>query len=216
MKKDILLWILDLTASGENHLHSQAEKPQPSKLIKTVLLFGLVLSASARLQGQGTVNFSNVGAPVTNVLTMQRVPAGTAFSVALYYGPDGTPADASLIQIGARGGFVSPGIFLLGTRTTPATTPPGGFAVFQVRVWESRFGSTYEEAIRNPNQLALVGRSACLRVKTGAHCTGLEPARPSLLRTQRRAASTDRRRSSHPGYECRGVLLRLPRGWLVE
>jgi hypothetical protein len=154
--------------------------------MKVKFLLGALLSVATALFGQGTVNFANNSATrITNVLTLMPIPAGTFFSAALYYGPDGMTDDINLIQIGASAIIGPPaGIILGGTRTTPANTAPGGFAVFQIRVWETAFGSTYEEAAFNPNpiggRLALVGKSNCVRVETGNPFL-LPPTPPGLL-----------------------------------
>src|SRR3989442_15720526 len=96
---------------------------------KTVLLVVLLASRGLNCYGQGTcvglVNFSNVGgggsAIVTNSLTGQRVPAGTTFLAALYYAPVSITDPALFVQTGAATGFLQPGLFADGTRTTPAS-----------------------------------------------------------------------------------------------
>src|SRR6266481_7234271 len=100
--------------------------------------------------GQGTVIFSNYAAPglVTNGLTAQPAEVGTTFSVGLYFAQDGVTDAALFLQIGSPIHVILPGVFNGRTYTAP-TLIPGGFGMFQVRVWETSFGSTYEEALAN-------------------------------------------------------------------
>jgi len=129
--------------------------------------------ATVNIFAQGTVNFSNIGGSggVTNSLTGQRVVVGSTFQVQLYYAPDlGTPpADAALMPLAGVGNIApTPGIFSAGTRTAPVS-PPGTFAYFQVRAWETAFGNSYEEAAAHAavgGRLALTGKSNVIRVNT--------------------------------------------------
>ena len=133
--------------------------------------------------GQGTVNFgNNSSTAITNPFTMMRVVAGTTFRVGLYYAPDGSiPDDRSMFQIGASG-IIGPaaGLYAAGTRTTPNSTPGAGFAVFQVRLWETAFGTSYEAVLNNNvpqgGRLGVVGKSNCIRVKTGDPVNNIPPA----------------------------------------
>lgn len=140
--------------------------------------------AAANLHGQGTVVFGNFAwSAVTNSETGERVVAGTTFNVALYYlpangnDPNETPPstadfDQSGIALNPSIGFIAPGFFWGGIRTAPTPSPPGGGpGWFQVRVWETVFGATYEQARDNPvpqnGRLALLGTSNVTRVWTG-------------------------------------------------
>ena len=138
----------------------------------TVLTAAGVLS-SLGLHGQGTVRFQNsVSSLVTDCTTVDPcapVPVGSLFSVGLYYAPDGEPEPYLLLGPPT---FIYPiaGYFLGGTRTTPIRTPPGDYAMFRVKVWETAFGTTYEEALNAPPQggrYALLGTSNLMRVRTG-------------------------------------------------
>src|SRR5713101_348210 len=68
-----------------------------------LLLMSLFCAYGHSAYGQGTVVFSNVGAPsaITNGLTGQRAEAGTTFSVALYFAPDGVTDPSRFSQLGA-------------------------------------------------------------------------------------------------------------------
>ncbi len=116
-----------------------------------VLLASVVLTGYGQGSCPGVVSFNNVGgggsAIVTNSLTGQRAAAGTTFLVALYYAPVSITDPALFVQTGASTGFLQPGIFAGGTRTTPASDI---WYNVQVRVWESAYGGTYEEAVAAP------------------------------------------------------------------
>jgi MYXO-CTERM domain-containing protein len=144
--------------------------------ITTLAAFFVALAA----HGQGTVNFSNIGASggITNGISGGRVPVGTAFMVALYFAPEGTTAEGQFMQLGAATGIApAAGLFSGGTRTAPAgMIPAGGMGHFQVRVWESAFGTSYEAAAGR----GLTGTSGILRVDTGDPTT-VPPGTPASL-----------------------------------
>jgi hypothetical protein len=154
---------------------------------KTNLIVALALGlVSAQVYGQGTVTFGNNSASaITNAFTMARVVAGTTFRVALYYLPDGPePSRDEMLLTGLSVGANAPiapaaGLYAAGTRTTPVTTPGAGFAWFQVRCWETAFGTSYEAAVANPvtqgGRLALAGTSNIIRVKTGDPVNNIAP-----------------------------------------
>src|SRR5262245_3053535 len=120
---------------------------------RTLIVIAAGLLASASAFAQGFVTFANVGAPITNVLTLMPVPAGTAFRAALYFLPD-QPTPPSVWDFDQRGialapfsnSFLPGGIFNAGTRTAPDGNPAGSYGWFQVRAWETAFGTSYEEA----------------------------------------------------------------------
>src|SRR5262245_31579130 len=135
-------------------------------MTNTAMISVILMAGSLALRAQGVVNFvNNSGTRVTNTLTLQPVVAGTTYQAALYYAPDrngGCPNPCDVIQLGPAVGFSNPGIYNGGWRTTPTLTPHGGPACFQVRIWESAFGSTFEAAEANTNLLG--GRPAILIV----------------------------------------------------
>jgi hypothetical protein len=154
---------------------------------RVLLLLILVLGLAAqRGQAQGTVTFgNNSSSALTNGFTMQRLIAGTIFRVALYYMPDGPePTREQMLLLGVQIGASAPiapaaGLYAAGTRTTPVTTPGAGFAWFQVRAWETAFGTSYEQALLNTmpqnGRLAATGRSNIIRVKTGDPVNNIAP-----------------------------------------
>jgi uncharacterized protein (TIGR03382 family) len=110
---------------------------------------------------------------------MQPVPRGSAFQAELMFAPDGTPLDAFdsvAVRLGDPVSFNAPiaGVFLGGIRTAPIT-PAGGFGLFQVRVWETAYGSSYREAIASGNPALHAGTSQILRVDTGDPNVGQPP-----------------------------------------
>jgi hypothetical protein len=144
---------------------------------RTTTLIGAAILASASVSAfaQGFVTFSNIGAPITNLLTGMPVASGTIFRAALYFLPDQptAPTSGDFDQRGralypATGTFLPGGIFNAGTRTAPDGNPAGSFGWFQVRAWEAAFGTSYEQAVANPQQqggrLGLVGTSNIIRV----------------------------------------------------
>jgi hypothetical protein len=153
-----------------------------TSLLGITLIWGLV---APQARAQGTVTFGNNSATaITNCLTLQRVVAGTTFLLGLYYLPDGPePTREEMELLGIRLGAnaaIQPaaGLYAAGTRTTPATTPGGGFAWFQVRGWESAFGTTYDQA-KNAGPIngrySLLGTSNIIRVKTGDPVNNIPP-----------------------------------------
>jgi hypothetical protein len=129
------------------------------KLLLTTAAMALV---SFSAYSQGYVQFVNTTANRMSFGTDQSrlaagdvagafLPTGTRFSVGLYYGVDGPdPGDAGML-----GGVMGPSIpvsplagrYSGGIRSTPSTTAPGASAWFQVRAWETVFGTSYETAV---------------------------------------------------------------------
>ena len=151
--------------------------------MRVPVLFGLVLCYSLQAVialGQGTVNFSNLGgndsqkvyvAPVGQPTTL--APAGTTYLVGLYWAPDGTTDESAFAMVGAPTGFIGAtgtpsGLFNGGTRNVPVTSA-GGFAVLQVRGWQSAFGNSYEQAAAAGSD---VGKSPIFRVDTDTTSPG--------------------------------------------
>ncbi len=138
--------------------------------------FGSVRSMGAVLYissgGGGSVNFSNLGiSHVYDVDGTTRLPAGTAFLAQLYAGPS---AD-SLQAVAGTASFAFPGLFDGGIRYIPSVAP-GQVASVQVRVWETAYGTTYEQARDTGGR---TGASPILQVRTGGG--GIPPAIPAEL-----------------------------------
>jgi hypothetical protein len=136
------------------------------------LVLAIALLATLQLYGQGTVNFSNFGfnAPVYNAQTCLNAIAGTTFSVALYSAPYDPanpvpPNPSTMTQAGASASLVAAGIYFDGIRTASNITPSGALGWFQVKAWQTAFGTTYEQAQTNP--AALIGASNIILVQTG-------------------------------------------------
>lgn len=142
--------------------------------MKKLLIMAAAVFATVNIFAQGTVNFSNIGGQrVMNSLTGTNAPTGSTFVVQLYYLPDTGVApttDAlfmslgSVTAIGPQGGLFSGGL-----RTAPVT-PPGAAAYFQVRAWETAYGTSYEEALAHQaagGRLGLTGKSNIIKVDTG-------------------------------------------------
>ena len=152
--------------------------------VKTSLFFPLLLVSGISLSGQGTVNFSNIGLPGAQIFdasTGAPVIAGNKFTVGLYWAVDGTTDESAFQLAGATTGIAgapgtATGLYSGGTRTVDIT-PPGFFAMFQVRLWETAFGS-YANAIANGG---LTGKSGIVRVDTGDPTT-IPPGTPASLK----------------------------------
>ena len=159
--------------------------------MRTLLVTGIVAAAvTLNALGQGYLSFANTsatrvflqdGTPVPNVIQ------GGTYLAELLYAPDGSPTDPGIFgqiatRVGATTTFNTPtaGVFIGGARSVTSITPPGGYGLFQVRVWDSRAGSTYNQAlvtgvgdVCNPFQL---GYSPVLRVDTADYTASPIPA----------------------------------------
>jgi len=137
-------------------------------MMKTILLSLAVIALVPQLRAaDGLVLFANNSpTAVTNSLTGTNVPSGNTFHVALYVAPDGTTNDWMFTYVaGSETNFLFPGRFNRGGISTPI--PAGTYGMFQVRVWETAYGSTYEQAVGAPlmnGRLALVVKSVIMRV----------------------------------------------------
>jgi hypothetical protein len=139
------------------------------------------LLQALNLFGQGTVNFSNLGAGDNQKVyveypggTQTLAPAGTTYSLGLYWAPDGTTDETAFAMVGAPTGIIGApgtpsGLFNGGTRAVPVT-PAGGFAMLQVRGWETAFGNSYEQAAASG--VSGLGRSTVFRVDTDISSPG--------------------------------------------
>ncbi len=93
--------------------------------------------------GGGTLIFNNTAANlVYDVGGLDGVPSGEGYLAALYVGSQAS----NLTQVGGTAGFIAPGRFFGGTRSV-SFMAPGQIAQVQVRVWDSKVSSTYEEAV---------------------------------------------------------------------
>jgi hypothetical protein len=139
-------------------------------VMKILIALLVVVLASLNGYSQGLVHFANNDASaVTNSATGFRVPAGGAFLAQLWYAPDGTITDVGMSPLGTTISFSAPGTFDGGNRTTPGTTPPAGFALFQVRAWQAALGGDWATAQANApsNPDKVLGKSNVVRVQTG-------------------------------------------------
>src|SRR5687768_11973193 len=122
---------------------------------------GLLCLWSANALADGTVIFSNVGAPAEDriyyvhwshsqpgVIDEGPTPlAGSGYHISLHWGPQGTPGQG-LVQIGGSTTFLTgsaAGTFSGGERRI-VSPDPGPVFTFQARAWSGNF-STYDEAV---------------------------------------------------------------------
>src|SRR5688572_13769298 len=148
-----------------------------------LIIFCCGLGSAMSAFSQGTVVFANAGAPPAAICGITPLPAGTNFMVELVYAPDGTPADefdAVAVRLGPPTGIGPiPGFFSGGARTAPTTTP-GGFGLFEVRVWDATRWPDYRTAMAYGDWVTLIGSSHNLRVDTGDPTT-VPPGTPTPL-----------------------------------
>jgi hypothetical protein len=137
--------------------------------MKAIAILGTLLLSAVHLFAQGSVVFSNTGGPPVIYNNGTRVPVGSSHQAELMYAPDGTsPADFATMAVrqGNAANFgPTTGFFSGGGRTVDSITPPGGFGLFQVRVWQTAYGTSYQDAI-NHSLLVGIGKSAIIRVDT--------------------------------------------------
>jgi hypothetical protein len=156
--------------------------------MKKLLLTGaLAMIATLSSYGQGSVNFANTSTSPVRLQDGTAVPrtaAGGTYVAELLYASDGTPATAETFglvgtRMGATTTFNTPtaGVFSGSGRTITSITPAGGFGLFQVRVWDTRGGSTLEESAAAGFQ---TGYSQVLRVDT-SDTTISPPPTPAAL-----------------------------------
>src|SRR6266581_2814427 len=88
---------------------------------------------------------------MARVVVRASLISPTSVVAAVRSSPTVSPASitdpALFVQTGAATGFVQPGYFDGGARTTPAS---GTWYNVQVRIWESAYGGSYEEAVAAP------------------------------------------------------------------
>jgi len=157
---------------------------------KLLLISALAAVASLSAFGQGSVSFANTSTQPVRRADGTPVPTalqGGTYQAELLYNPDGTPTDADRFgdtgtRIGGTAAFSTPaaGVFSGGGRTVTSISPAGGFGLFQVRVWDTRAGVTYQEAIASGNSAFQAGYSSVLRVDT-ADPTTTPPGTPVAL-----------------------------------
>ena len=126
----------------------------------SVTTLGAVLTVDLDFSG-GSVVFANRTANrVYDVDGLTPLPVGATFLAQLYGGPVG----AALEPVGGAVRFIAlPGIFG-GQPRYIRTVPAGGRASVQVKVWESAYGRSYEEALANGGR---TGASSIIEMTTG-------------------------------------------------
>lgn len=117
--------------------------------MKKILIIAILMVAAFSVQAQrvaatninGTERVAIINGPETAAIdpTLPGTAIGSDFSVALYAG-----VDASSLAPVATGSILAAGLFNLNDVDTGLAAGSTGF--FQVKAWETAFGSTYEEA----------------------------------------------------------------------
>lgn len=157
-----------------------------------VLVLGCALLPECSF-GQGAINFSTFGggvdAPVTNLMTGQRV-SGTDWLAQLYYGMPGGNEFAMVtftnqpayFGSGAAAGYITAGSGGGIRYINPAVVSPGATTAFQLRVWSAVLGNNWEEAHANwlsGTYAAGVGVGRNYPILTRTSASEIEP--PQLL-----------------------------------
>lgn len=149
--------------------------------IAPILAFVAILSATQVL-AQGTITFSGITVrnPDSSLVTSNQGYLGE-----LVFAPDGSTDqfDALAVRLGTIGAVGAPlaGRITGGTRTAPTTTP-GGFGLFQVRVWRGSDGPDWRAVVATGNPNFLVTESPIVRIDTGDPTT-VPPGTPTPFPT---------------------------------
>jgi hypothetical protein len=150
--------------------------------MKKLLITAAAVLATLNMFAQGTVNLANNSATAVYVDSVGgTTKAGNTYSAGLYYAPDGTTDESLFTLLAPSAAVIGSGIYNAGARTAPITTP-GGMGMFQVRVWTTSLGQTYEDAylagLAGGN--GKMGKSNLVRVDTGDPTT-VPPGTPGSL-----------------------------------
>lgn len=155
--------------------------------MKKLLLLSAAIFASINMYGQGTVNFgNNAASAVSNKVTNAKIVAGNSFTAQLWYAPDtgAVPSADSMVALAGTTG-ISPiaGLITGGTKVVPNTLG-GTAAYFQIRIWETAYGTTWQEATTKSlnGRLTIAGASDIIRVVVGDP-TAVPPGLPGSLTT---------------------------------
>jgi len=155
-------------------------------LFTTVTLFTTaltILNLNAFAQGVGSVNFAN--GPANRVFQGDGTPVPRAVDGGSYLAELLSALDGAHFATATRQGLTTTfhgpvaGVFNGGGRTVP-TTQNGGFGQFQVRVWDTRAGATYEQARTSVDSRYCVGESPVFRIDT-ADASAVPPPPPAPL-----------------------------------
>ncbi|MCX6922868.1 MAG: immunoglobulin domain-containing protein, partial [Verrucomicrobia bacterium] len=159
--------------------------PRVRLRVAVLILALLVIQAPNLAWAQGTVLFNThsggVNAPVRDT-DGTTLLAGNAFRAQLYAGPQGS-TESALQAVGVPVAFLtgtSAG-YVNGGTVTVTGIAAGANAAIQMRVWETAYGTTYEQALAAGSK---TGRSTILTLTLGgggspptpaASLTGLQP-----------------------------------------
>lgn len=149
---------------------------------KTLIIAAAIMAAALSTYAQGTVVFANGNSGLVTYTTdtsmlrpadaaLAGTKANSTFSAALYWASNGAitvgaASDGVMVQLGAitqiqwSPNAVFAGKYSGGERQAGAATPGGAPAVFQVKVWETAYGATYEAALASAPGTAYFGSSA--------------------------------------------------------
>jgi hypothetical protein len=151
--------------------------------MKRWFMIFVLLSCVTEAFPQAFLSFGNNSlTALTNDVTGLPLPIGDSFVVGLYYAPLGTTNESGFVLVDSTTISYRPGTFNGGTVYLPDTTPPGRYAMFQVKAWSAGYPS-YEALLGDPFRPpdALAGQS---RVFTECTMTGFPPDPPCAAGVQ--------------------------------
>lgn len=160
---------------------------------KAVTISTVAMLAALSVYGQGHVSFRTHTGPDDRVrfLDGSLVQASAGYRAELVYAPDGTDSAefyTVAIRLGtdAAVGVPAPGVIAAGARTAPITRDaagspaPGGFALFQVRVWHPSAGVSWADAVARGDYRFCNAVSPIMRADTGNYLAP-QPELPTEL-----------------------------------
>lgn len=152
---------------------------------KLIIITALAMLAVSNAHAQGTVTFAN-GTAIRVFMPDGTTPvaASLGYRAELVYAPDGSPMDQFnnlAVRLGADTavGVPTAGLYSGGGRTAPTATP-GGFGLFQVRVWRAADGPDWRAVMATGDSRFLVGESLVMRIDTGDPTT-VPPGTPTPI-----------------------------------
>ena len=135
----------------------------------------VVILSAIQVVAQGTVDIrATVRNPDGSLVTSSQGYLGE-----LVFAPDGTAADqfnTFAVRLGGAStvGVPLPGALFSGGARTVSAIAPGGFGLFQVRVWRGSDGTDWRSVMATGNPNFLVAESPILRIQTS-----IPPALPT-------------------------------------
>jgi len=151
-------------------------RTQKTQMNRTIIAIALILVVRIHAfgQSQGVFELSNVAtSPDRHIYVGDYMGAtkaeGSAYQIAIFWGPSGATDENALVQLGSSIGFLTgggAGQFSGGTKTIfdPGGSSDGGVFTFQARAWDASTGATWGAAAANP--AGRIGKGPVFQMKT--------------------------------------------------